>query len=131
MAEVRIPGIELLEELGHGTYSIVYRARRDDAFYAVKLPLRNETGIKLQILGRRFRREAVALARLRHPLLSRVMEVGRVERSPYIVMELATGETLAQRLQRGPLSEDEVVEFGCQLTSALSRVHESGLVHRD
>src|SRR5258708_38212978 len=131
MADIRIPGFEILEELGHGTYSVVYRARRGDVFCAIKLPLRNETGIKLQILGRRFRREAVALARLRHPLLPRVMEVGMVERSPYIVMELATGETLAQRLLRGPLGEDEVLEFGCQLASALSQVHESGLVHRD
>src|SRR2546428_6337118 len=115
MAEVRIPGVELLEELGHGTYSVVYRARRGDEFYAVKMPLRNETGIKLKILGRRFRREAVALARLRHPLLPRVMEVGVVDRAPYIIMELATGETLAQRMLRGPLGENEVVELGCQL----------------
>src|SRR5207248_11464179 len=115
MAEVRIPGIELLEELGHGTYSIVYRARRGDGFYAVKVPLRNETGIKLQILGRRFRREAVALARLRHPLLPRVMQVGMVERSPYMIMELATGDTLSQRLLHGPLTETQTVDLAYQL----------------
>jgi serine/threonine protein kinase/signal transduction histidine kinase/ActR/RegA family two-component response regulator len=128
---IQIPGVELLEELGHGTYSVVHRARRGDSFYAVKMPLRNETGIKLKILGRRFRREAVALARLRHPLLPRVMEVGVVDRAPYIIMELATGETLADRIVRGPLGEDAVVELGCQLASVLTEVHESGLVHRD
>src|SRR5258708_20736195 len=131
MADIRIPGFEILEELGHGTYSVVYRARRGDVFCAIKLPLRNETGIKLQILGRRFRREAVALARLRHPLLPRVMEVGIVDRAPYIIMELATGETLAQRILRGRLSEDETVELGHQLASVLKTVHETGLVHRD
>src|SRR5258706_11533989 len=127
MADVRIPGIELLEELGRGTYSVVYRGRRNDAFYAVKLPLRNETGVKLQILGRRFRREAVALARLRHPLLPRVMEVGVVDRAPYIIMELATGETLAQRLTRGRLEELEVVQLARQLASVLAEVHKNGL----
>jgi signal transduction histidine kinase/CheY-like chemotaxis protein len=130
-APIHIPGVELLEELGHGTYSVVYRARRADAFYAVKVPLRNETGIKLRILGRRFRREAVALARLRHPLLPKIMDVGVVDRAPYIIMELATGETLAQRILRGPISEREVVELGCQLASVLRQVHGSGLVHRD
>src|SRR5215831_18502131 len=95
---IQIPGVELLDELGHGTYSVVYRARRPDRLYAVKVPLRNETGIKLKILGRRFRREAVALARLRHPLLPRVMDVGVVDRAPYIIMELASGETLAERV---------------------------------
>src|SRR5260221_7326074 len=130
-ASIQIPGVELLEELGHGPYSVVHRARRGDDFYAVKMPLRNETGIKLKILGRRFRREAVALARLRHPLLPRVMEVGVVDRAPYIIMELAAGETLAERIQRGPLKEDEVIDIGCQLASVLTQVHESGLVHRD
>src|SRR5215510_7640248 len=131
MVDVRIPGIELLEELGHGTYSVVYRVWRNDGLYAVKFPLRNETGIKLQILGRRFRREAVALARLRHPLLPRVMEVGTVDRAPYIVMELAKGETLAERIRRGPLDEEAVVRLGAQLASVLIQVHGSGLVHRD
>ncbi len=128
---IQIPGVDLVDELGHGTHSVVYRARRADGLYAVKMPLRNETGIKLRILGRRFRREAVALARIRHPLLPRVMDVGVVDRTPYIIMELATGETLAERLLRGPLSESEVVELGCQLASVLGQVHASGLVHRD
>src|SRR5436853_7920437 len=125
MAAIRIPGIELLEELGHGTYSVVYRARRGDTFCAVKLPLRNETGIKLQILGRRFRREAVALARLRHPLLPRVMEVGTVGRTPYMIMELANGRTLAERLVDGPMPAPQVVELGRQLASALQQVHQN------
>src|SRR5262249_5294396 len=53
------------------------------------------------------------------------------DRSPYMIMELATGETLAARLMRGPMTETEVVELGRQLTSALIEVHKSGLVHRD
>src|SRR5205085_10980709 len=64
--------------------------------------------------------------------LPRVMEVGTVERSPYIIMELATGETLAQRLaSRGRLTEGEAIEVASQLASALEQVHQSGLVHRD
>src|SRR5882672_7597763 len=102
--QVSIPGVELLEELGHGTYSVVYRARRGSDVYAVKIPLRNETGTKLRILGRRFRREAVALARLRHPLLPKIMEVGMVDRAPYMIMELAVGVTLAERLTQGAMT---------------------------
>jgi tRNA A-37 threonylcarbamoyl transferase component Bud32/tetratricopeptide (TPR) repeat protein len=129
--EIQIPGIELLTELGRGTHSVVYRARGRTDFCVVKLPLRNETGLKLQILSRRFRREAIALARLRHPLLPRVMEVGVVARSPYIVTELVIGETLAERLLSGPLTEERTVALGRHLASALMPVHQSGLVHRD
>jgi len=130
-SQFQIQGIDLLEELGHGTHSVVYRARRGDTFCAVKVPLRNETGSKLQILSRRFRREAMALARLRHPFLPRIMEVGTVDRMPYIVMELVAGETLAERLTRGRLTEEQAVELGSHLASALQVVHQNGLVHRD
>src|SRR5690242_988237 len=123
--ELRIPGIELLDELGHGTHSVVYRAQRGNRLCAVKLPLRNETGLKRQILSRRFRREAVALARLRDPLLPRVLEIGVVARSPYIVTELVEGDTLAGRLIGGRLDEAETVELGRRIARALTHIHNS------
>src|SRR5688572_17857715 len=126
-----IPRVELLEELGRGSHSVVYRARREGRYYAVKLPLYGETGAKAQLLGERFRREAIALARVSHPALPAVMEVGLVGRVPYIIMELAAGETLAERLQRSPLEEQQVLQLARQLAAALSTIHRSGLVHRD
>src|SRR5258707_13876247 len=122
--KVEIPGIELLDELGRGTHSVVYTARRGDVPCVVKLPLRNETGLKLKILSRRCRREAIALARLRHPIVPRVLEIGVVARSPFIVTELVTGETLAARLGRRPLSQDTVVSMGSQLADALVHIHQ-------
>jgi signal transduction histidine kinase/tetratricopeptide (TPR) repeat protein len=124
-SRVHIPGVELGRELGRGSYSVVYRATLDGHPCAVKLPLAP---------GRWTRwvyREAVALARAHHPCLPRVIEVGEVDDVPYIVMDLVEGETLAARLQRGPLLESEVLDLAIQLVGALAAVHGVGLVHRD
>src|SRR6185503_17718738 len=128
---IAIPRVELLEVLGRGAHSVVYRARRDGRYYAVKLPIHGETGARAQLLAERFRREAIALARVRHPVLPAVMEVGDVDRVPYIIMEIAAGETLAERLRNGPLSEVQLLELGRQLADGLAAIHRSGLVHRD
>jgi signal transduction histidine kinase/CheY-like chemotaxis protein/tetratricopeptide (TPR) repeat protein len=124
-ALVRIPGVEIGEELGHGAYSIVFRARQGDTRCALKVP---------HARGRWTRwvyREAVALARVKHPGLPRVLEVGEADGLPYILMELVEGETLADRLRRGPLAPDLALDLACQLADALRAVHEVGLVHRD
>ncbi|MFW6086436.1 MAG: protein kinase domain-containing protein [Myxococcota bacterium] len=122
---IRIPGIETQGELGRGAYSVVFRARHGHTPCAVKVP---------RWRGRShgwFHREAVALARVKDPGLPAVMEVGEVEGVPYLVMELAEGESLADRLRRGPLPEEEVVVLALQLARTLSAVHRRGLVHRD
>ena len=119
-----IPGIEIEAELGHGAYSAVYRALRATPC-AVKVP-RNR--------GRWTRwayREAVALARVRHPGLPAVIEVGEVGDAPFLVMELVEGETLADKLHQGPLTEREAVDLVTRLVDTLSAVHDAGLVHRD
>jgi eukaryotic-like serine/threonine-protein kinase len=126
-----IPRLEVLDELGRGSHSVVYRARREGRYYALKLPLYGETGAKAKLLGERFRREAIALARVRHRALPAVMEVGQAGRIPYIIMELAAGETLASRLLVGPLLEAQAMQLARQLADALGAIHRSGLVHRD
>src|ERR1019366_6325098 len=122
---VRIPGVEIGAELGHGAYSVVYRARRGSTECALKLPRVRGQWTKWVY------REAVALARIRHPGLPRVLEVGEAEGLPYLLMELVEGETLAQRLRRGPLTLDLALDVGCQLADTLRAAHEVGLVHRD
>ncbi len=122
---VRIPGVEIGEQLGQGSYSVVYRALRGERKCALKVP---------RVRGRWTRwvyREAVALARLRHPALPRILEVGESEGFPYLLMELVEGEALADRLARGALSAERALDLGCQLADALRAVHEVGLVHRD
>ena len=117
--------MEVGEELGHGAYSIVYRASQGDTRCALKIP---------HTRGRWTRwvyREAVALARVKHPGLPRVLEVGESDGLPYMLVELVEGDTLAERLQRGPLPWDLTLDLACQLADALRAVHEVGLVHRD
>jgi signal transduction histidine kinase/CheY-like chemotaxis protein/tetratricopeptide (TPR) repeat protein len=124
-ASVRIPGLEIGEELGHGAYSIVYEARQGETRCALKVP---------HTRGRWTRwvyREALALARVRHPGLPRVLEVGESDGLPYIAMELVEGETLADRLMHGPLPAVQALDLACQLADTLRAVHDVGLVHRD
>jgi signal transduction histidine kinase/ActR/RegA family two-component response regulator/tetratricopeptide (TPR) repeat protein len=131
MAAARIPSFELGAELGRGAHSVVLRGVRDHVTYAVKMPLVVETETERQVAYRRFLREAVALARVRHPCLPSVMEVGRTDGIPYLVMELAVGETLAERLERGAFDGPRTVELAVKLAGALDAIHGAGLVHRD
>jgi len=80
---------------------------------------------------RRFLREARAAARVSHPNLCPIYEVGEQDGQPYIVMELIAGETLAARLRRGPLPADEAVALALDLLEALAALHDAGVVHRD
>ncbi len=124
-ALIRIDGVEIGDELGHGAYSVVYRARRGETHCALKVP---------HSRGRWTRwvyREAVALTRVRHPGLPRVLEVGETDGLPYILMELVEGETLADRLLHGPVGPDVALDLACQLADTLRAVREVGLVHRD
>ena len=108
-SHVNIPGITLEGELGRGAYSVVYRAQLGATRCAVKVP---------RVKGRWTRwvyREAVALARVRSTGLPAVLEVGEVDDLPYLVLELIEGETLAERLQRGTLSEGELLAFASHL----------------
>jgi signal transduction histidine kinase/CheY-like chemotaxis protein len=76
-------------------------------------------------------REAVALARVKHPGLPTVFEVGQLDGLPYLVMELVGGPTFAERIAAGPLSGAAVLEVAIQLADILAAIHALGLVHRD
>jgi hypothetical protein len=79
----------------------------------------------------RFRREARAAAGLSHPNVAGVFDYGEDQGSPFIVMELLDGETLADRLGRGTLDHDEAVRIAMEVAEALQAAHDSGIVHRD
>jgi serine/threonine-protein kinase len=116
-------------QLGVGGVGAVYRA--------TQVMLGRSVAVKLLLDGldpsfrARFEREAKALAGLRHPNIVAINDYGVDHDTPYLVMELLEGETLAQRLQRGPLEPEHVLELTQQLLRALAFVHEQGLVHRD
>ena len=108
----------------------VYKARdtRLDRTVAIKvlidLPDKPE-------LTQRFEREARAIAALNHPHICTLYDIGRHEGVDYLVMEYVEGETLAARLERGPLPEEEAVRYGMQIADALDKAHRHGIIHRD
>jgi serine/threonine protein kinase len=79
----------------------------------------------------RFRREARAAAGLSHPNVAGVFDFGEDQGSPFIVMELIDGETLADRIERGALDPDEAVGIAVGVAEALQAAHDSGIIHRD
>jgi Tol biopolymer transport system component len=109
----------------------VYRARdtrlgRDVAVKVLPSHLSENAELK-----QRFEREAKAVSALSHPNICALFDVGNEAGVEYLVMELLDGETLADRLTKGPLPTDQVLRFGIQIADALDRAHKQGIVHRD
>jgi serine/threonine protein kinase len=127
----RLGPYEILSSLGSGGMGEVYRARdtRLGREVAIKV-LPAELASHPERL-RRFEREARAASALNHPNIVMLHDVGREEGIDFLVMELIEGETLAERLSRGPLPLEQVLALGEQICSALEACHQKGMVHRD
>ena len=82
-------------------------------------------------LKQRFEREAKAISQMNHPNICTLYDVGHEDRTDYLVMEFLEGESLAERLKRGPLPLKEIIGIGCNIADALDRAHRAGIVHRD
>jgi eukaryotic-like serine/threonine-protein kinase len=82
-------------------------------------------------LRQRFEREAKAISQLTHPHICTLYDVGSQDGVDYLVMELLEGETLSDRLAKGPLPRDQVIRCGIEITDALEKAHRAGIVHRD
>jgi Tol biopolymer transport system component len=127
----RLGPYEIESPLGAGGMGEVYRARdtRLDRTVAVKvLP----SHLAEHPLGReRFEREARAVSALSHPHICALFDVGEAEGVAFIVMEHLEGESLADRLDKGPLPIEQVPRYGAQIADALDRAHRAGIVHRD
>lgn len=129
-AGTRLGEYEIVEPLGRGGMGQVYRARdarlqRDVAIKIVHPELVDEESLA------RFRREAHVLASLCHPHIAGVHELDEVDGTSFIVMELVSGQTLAERLASGPIAVDEALRIASQIAGALEAVHERGVIHRD
>jgi diguanylate cyclase (GGDEF)-like protein len=128
-SRIAIPGFELVEELGRGASTAVYRALREGEEYAVKIQELSGSDDPARI---GFRREAAILAAIRHPCLAKVFEVGDDGRTSWLAMELIGGRTLAQVIDAdGALAEARVLSVASDVASALDAAHRVGLVHRD
>ena len=122
---------EILSVVGSGGMGEVYRARdtRLNRDVAIKVLPGLSTADSDRL--RRFEQEARAVAALNHPNILAVYQMGKFEGSPYLVSELLEGETLRERLKRGPLSVRKVIDYGAQIARGLAAAHEKGIVHRD
>jgi hypothetical protein len=127
----RLGPYEIVAPLGAGGMGEVYRAKdtrlgRGVAIKVVPHHLSSNPEVRA-----RFEREARTVSSLNHPNICTLHDVGREGDTDYLVMELLEGETLADRLARGPLPLAEVVKIGGEIADALDRAHRAGVMHRD
>ena len=122
---------EIVGALGAGGMGEVYRARdtRLDRTVAVKV-LSTQLGDRPD-LRKRFEREARTISKLTHPHICTLYDIGEQEGVDFLVMEYMEGETLGQRLQRGPLPIEQTLKYGIEIAEALETAHKQGIVHRD
>ncbi len=121
----------LLKELGRGGMGVVYQARQESLgrVVALKMVLRGEFASSSDLA--RFRIEAQSAARLDHPGIVPVYEVGEHEGQPFFTMKLVEGTTLSQRLALGPLPPREAAELLAEVARAVDHAHQQGVLHRD
>src|SRR5580704_12924788 len=130
-AATRLGPYEILSAIGAGGMGEVYRAKdtRLDRVVAIKILPEH---ISNQPQAReRFEREARAISSLSHPHICPLYDVGHQDGIDFLVMEFLEGETLASRLQKGPLPLDLVLKYGVQIADALDTAHKRGVIHRD
>jgi serine/threonine protein kinase len=127
----RLGPYEIVVLLGAGGMGEVYRARdrRLDRMVALKiLPAHRSDQAEAR---ERFEREARAIAALNHPNICQLYDVGTQDAVNYLVLEYLQGETLANRLARGPLALNDLLRCALEVTDALDAAHRRGIVHRD
>jgi serine/threonine protein kinase/dipeptidyl aminopeptidase/acylaminoacyl peptidase len=122
---------EILSQIGSGGMGEVFRAR--DILLNRDVAIKVLPGLSTTEPDRlrRFEQEAQAAAALNHPNILAIYQMGTFEGSPYLVSELLEGETLRERLKRGPLPVRKVIDYGAQIARGLAAAHEKGIVHRD
>jgi len=127
----RLGPYEIVAPLGAGGMGEVYRARdtrlgRDVAIKVLPGHLTENAEVRA-----RFEQEARTVSSLNHPHICTLHDIGREGETDYLVMELVEGETLGERLTRGALPPELVLQIGAQITDALDKAHRAGIIHRD
>ena len=122
---------EIVAPLGAGGMGEVYRARdtrleRDVAVKVLPASLSSDPTLR-----QRLDREAKAVSKLSHPHICTLHDIGHQDGVDFLVMELVEGETLEQRLMKGPLLPEQAIRFAGQIAGALAQAHKLGIVHRD
>jgi serine/threonine protein kinase/Tol biopolymer transport system component len=121
----------IVEPLGAGGMGVVYRARDEKLERAVAIKMLAQGLLTGEEARRHFHREARALAKLNHPRIAAVYDVGEQDGADYIVMELVEGQSLAAKLKKGALPVKDATAIALQVAEALKEAHERGVIHRD
>jgi len=127
----RLGPYEILAPLGAGGMGEVYKARDTRLDRSVAIKVLPEHLAATPDLRTRFEREAKAVSSLNHPHICTLFDIGHQDGVDFLVMEHIEGETLAARLERGPLPTPEVLRYAAEIADALDKAHRQGMVHRD
>jgi eukaryotic-like serine/threonine-protein kinase len=122
---------EILSPLGAGGMGEVYRARDTRLDRTVAIKVLNSQLVANAELRARFEREARIVSQLQHPHICVLHDVGSEGATEFLVMEFLEGESLSDRLKRGPLPQAELLKIAIQVADALEKAHRAGVVHRD
>ena len=127
----RLGHYEILARIGSGGMGEVYEARDPRLKRTVAIKVLLDDLSNLPEARARFEREAQAIAGLNHPHIATLHDIGRHERTDFLVMELLEGETLAERLTRGPLPVGSALQYATEIAAGLDQAHRRAIVHRD
>ena len=129
--KIAIPGYKILGELGRGAMGIVYKAHqtRADRTVALKVMLNSDQARTEEVS--RFQMEAQSAARLQHPNIVQIYEVGQVDETPYFTLEFVEGGTLARKMAKQMLTASESAKMMLTLSTAMAYAHGRGVIHRD
>jgi eukaryotic-like serine/threonine-protein kinase len=119
------------EQIGAGGMGVVFLAHDEQLERDVAIKVLPPGTLSDEASRKRFRKEAVSLARLNHPNIATIHEFGTEDGTDFLVTEYIAGETLSDRIASGPLPSAEVIRFGLQLAEGLAAAHQQGIVHRD
>ena len=129
--DVVIPGYEILGELGRGGMGVVYKARHTKLGRLVALKMILAGGHAGESELARFRTEAEAIARLQHPNIIQIHEIGEHEGKPFFSLEYCSGGSLSQKINGTPLQPREAAQIMETLARAMHAAHTQGIIHRD
>src|SRR5437899_1863677 len=127
----RLGPYEVVSAVGAGGMGEVYRARDTRLERTVALKVLSSQVIATTALKERFAREARAISSLNHPHICHLYDVGSENGTDYLVMELLDGETLGERLRKGPLPLEPALKIAIEIAEALEEAHKQGIIHRD
>ena len=122
---------KITAKLGEGGMGEVYRAEDTKLGREVAIKVLPQAFVEDADRLARFEREAKVLASFNHPNIAGIYEVGQQDETHFLVMELAHGDTLAKRIERGPIPIEEALPLALQIARGLEQAHEQGIVHRD